>query len=103
MHVYSFFDTKAESYTPPFLAENDAVAQRIAAELCLKSDLPFSKFPGDFVLFRIAGWEPDNGIVMLKDNLKINLGNCLELVAGQKPVKIEPVIPSKLGDADNEL
>lgn len=100
MHVYSFFDVKAENYTPPFLAQNDAVAQRMAAELTCNPSLPFSKFPADFILFRLADWDEDVGIVMLKDNIKINLGNCLELVSGQKPVEINPIILKKNDEKD---
>jgi len=59
--IYSVYDIKCEAYLPPFVAPTDGVACRMVAANALVEGSDWNRFPGDYTLFRIGGWEADSG------------------------------------------
>lgn len=63
MNIYTVYDSKAEVYMQPFIATNDAVAQRIFQDAVNADGHHFNKFPGDFSLFGIGTFSEVTGQV----------------------------------------
>lgn len=64
MILYTIYDTKADTYTPPFLAKNDDLAKRVIVNTCRGvGDCTLVQYPSDFVLFGIAEWDESTGVV----------------------------------------
>lgn len=59
---YSILDTKAEAYSPPFLAMNDAVASRMFSNSVNQEETTqLFHHPEDFVLFCIGEFDALEG------------------------------------------
>lgn len=62
--IYSIFDSKAEAYSQPFFAPNDAVARRIFENSVNKDEtVQLFHHPEDFTLFRIGDWDAVAGSI----------------------------------------
>lgn len=59
--VYAVYDLKAECYSSPFFAVNDAVAIRMFTSACLDRETPVGSNPADYAMFRVGVWNSDNG------------------------------------------
>lgn len=59
--VFSIFDSKTESWAPPFFAEHVGVALRSWSELVNDGRSTVSKFPSDFNLYEIGSFDSANG------------------------------------------
>jgi len=57
--MFSIRDAKAESYGPPFSAQNNALAIRYIQELMDNQATPFKKYPEDFSIWRHANFNTD--------------------------------------------
>jgi len=66
--LYSIYDRKAGSYQAPFQAPNRAVAQRIYEFMKSDEDHFISKFPDDFELWQVGGFDPEAGLLLPFDN-----------------------------------
>lgn len=58
LNMYSLRDRKAMEFSDPFVAKNDAVAQRVVVSSLLKADLVDND---DFELFCIGAWNNETG------------------------------------------
>lgn len=63
MCLYSVYDSKAESYSQPFFAVNDAVARRMFEQACNDGETPVCAHPEDYTLFRVGDWSSEAGKV----------------------------------------
>jgi hypothetical protein len=75
--MYTLYDSKTESYIPPFYAKanGDAIRQvsQVVNDPSSKQD--FAKYPEDFTLFQIGAFDDAQGMVM-PNSANENLG-CL--------------------------
>lgn len=57
MNLYSLYDVVADSFGPPFVAQNDGVALRMIKQM-LQSEK--AVFVEDYQLYCLSGWVPDS-------------------------------------------
>lgn len=57
MNLYSIYDAKAETWLPPFLAQNHELAKRdLFTAVSGSSNTPIAQFPTDFSLVCLGDW-----------------------------------------------
>lgn len=57
MKLYSVYDAKAETWLPPFLAQNNELAKRqVYSALRGNNDNPIAQYPTDFALVCLGDW-----------------------------------------------
>nr|UXQ88125.1 MAG: nonstructural protein [Microvirus sp.] len=61
--IYSVYDSKAETYTPPFFQHREAMALRTFADCCNDDGHTFGKHPEDYTLFDLGTYDDDNGCI----------------------------------------
>lgn len=61
--MYAVYDLKAESFSQPFFAVNDAVASRYFVDGVRDTDTPVGRNPQDYQLMRVGVWNSDKGLV----------------------------------------
>lgn len=85
--LFSLFDSKSESYTPPQLHKTNAEAIRsFAGAINSPQGGVIAAHPSDFTLFEIGTWDDENGRLNVTD--KIAVVNGIELVEEkQLPLK----------------
>jgi len=54
LKIFSIYDGKIRSFLRPFFEGHTGSAMRSFEEACQEPTSPFSKFPGDFVLYEIG-------------------------------------------------
>ena len=59
--VFSIYDTKAESFSPPFTHITTGLGLRFLETLCNEAHTTVAKFPEDHTLFRIGEWDERKG------------------------------------------
>ena len=62
-NIYTVYDSKAETYTPPYFQHRDAMAIRIFADCCNDEGHTFGKHPEDYTLFHIGVYNDDTGTI----------------------------------------
>lgn len=81
--MYTVYDSKAETYLPPFFVPARGLAIR-AFEDCVNSDdHHFGKHPADYTLFFLGSFDTDTGTFVIKD--KSSVGNGVEFLNPLKP------------------
>jgi hypothetical protein len=84
--MFTVFDSKAETYMPPFFVPSKGLAIR-AFEDCVNSeDHHFGKHPSDYTLFELGSFDTDTGLFKTPDRNPV--GNGVEF--------INPLLPGKL-------
>ena len=73
LKVYSIFDNKADSFSPPFVAVSHGVATRMFSELANDGQSQVSKHPADFKLVCIGTFDEQTGDIGSAD-LRESLG-----------------------------
>lgn len=63
-HLYSILDEKSQLYTPPFVAQNDAIAIRMVMDILRNPDNNLSRYPEDHKLMLVGFWDEVNGELM---------------------------------------
>lgn len=63
MQVYSVYDMKAGSYTPPFLARTPGEAVRIIANTVRSVESILAQYPADFQLVLVGEWDEMTGVL----------------------------------------
>lgn len=95
--MFTVFDTKAETFMPPFFVPSRGLAIR-AFEDCINSDdHHFGKHPADYTLFYLGSFNTDVGRFELEDT-KQSVGNGVEFI---NPLKSEPVNVPDPSRSDN--
>ena len=62
--MYSVFDSKAEQFTPPFSAGNDALAVRVFSGACSEPTHDFHRHAEDFTLFKVGEFDQEKGVIV---------------------------------------
>lgn len=71
--MYVIFDQKAQIFNTPFHQPNEAVLIRTATDLRNDPNSEISKHPEDYLLYHVADYENDTGVVTAVDKtLMIN-------------------------------
>lgn len=85
--LFTLFDSKSETYTPPQLHKTKAEAIRsFAGAVNAPQGGIIASHPSDFTLFEIGTWDDENGTLTVTD--KIAVVNGIELVEDQQlPLK----------------
>lgn len=68
MEIYSVYDKKAESFSPPYVAHNDLIALRNFEGTVNNADFPISKYPDDFSLYYLGNIGDMDGRYYLSDD-----------------------------------
>lgn len=83
--IVSLFDSKAETYTPPTVAESNAAAIRQFGILVNdKQQTLVSTHPEDFTLFKIASFD---GCVITPEPSRVALANGLDVKVAPPEIK----------------
>lgn len=61
--IYAVYDLKAESFSQPFFAVNDAVASRLFVDGVRDRETPVGRNAADYNLMRVGAWNADKGLV----------------------------------------
>ena len=61
--LFAVRDSKTEQYFPPFIAVNVGEAIRQFDQLCKNSETMIAKYPSDYALFHIAGFDELTGAI----------------------------------------
>lgn len=77
--IFAIRDTKAEAYLQPFFSQTKGTAIRAFTDAVNDSKSQFSRYPADFVLFELGGWDDDTGSFTLHKT-PISLGLAKEFV-----------------------
>lgn len=83
LFVYSMYDVKAQSYAAPMVFVNDEICRRGVLGV-LGGDSEFSKFPGDFDVYRIGVFDTDTGELARERTAHELVFNIGELLAAAK-------------------
>lgn len=76
LKAFTVYDTKSEAYMQPFFQNAKGQAIRAFEDSCNDPNHPFSKHPGDYVLFEIGAYDDQSGTMI--DAINENLGNGIE-------------------------
>jgi hypothetical protein len=63
-NLYSILDTKSQLYSPPFVAQNDAIAIRMVMDILRNPDNNLSRYPEDHQLMVVGFWDEINGDIL---------------------------------------
>lgn len=63
MFIYTVYDKKGCVHTAPFFSVNDASAVRAVGNAANDSRTDLCNYPGDFALYCVGQFDPDNGTV----------------------------------------
>ncbi len=62
-NIYAVYDSKAESYTPPFFEHAEGRALRTFADCCNDQGHQFGKHPEDYTIFRLGEYDDNTGTI----------------------------------------
>jgi hypothetical protein len=63
IQLYSVFDRKAKVYNTPMFLVNDQVALRVFHSMVFDKDTMVSRYPEDYILYRVGEFNTLDGIV----------------------------------------
>jgi len=66
--IYSVYDSKAETYTPPFFQHREAMAIRTFSDCVNDPGHTFGMHPEDYTLFHLGEYD-DNLATITQDNI----------------------------------
>ncbi len=94
--IFTVFDSKAETFMPPFFVPTRGMAIR-AFEDCINSDSHhFGQHPADYTLFHLGDFDTDTGVFNI--STKTSIGNGVEFqnpsTPGNSHVENNPPIQS---------
>lgn len=94
-NLYSIFDRKAARYAPPFVADNDGIAQRNLIQ-ALQQPSQLTQFPEDFSLIILATMEMENGVIQPLEVPRIvcTVQQCLQMAGSGAPGAVATPPPS---------
>ena len=61
LKLFSIYDTKADRYSQPFVAEHNADALRQFQQLANDDKTQIGQYPTDFILYSIGTFDTSNG------------------------------------------
>lgn len=84
--LYSIFDSKAKTWSPPFAGHNDEDAKLAFAVMCQDEEHPIGRHCGDYTLYHVGMWDSITGSVA--ECNPNNLGNGIYFARRQEPPQI---------------
>ena len=60
VHIYTIWDNKGKFYSTPFFSRNDDVATRDFSNVVMNEANPMSRSKGDYSLYRLGAFHPDD-------------------------------------------
>jgi len=75
--IYSVYDSKAETYTPPFFQHREAMAIRTFTDCCNDKGHTFGMHPEDYTLFELGEYDDNNGSITQDKIISIAAGHTL--------------------------
>lgn len=89
--IYTVYDSKAETYLPPFFMRSKGEALRAWIQAVNDEQTQFNKYPADFTMFELGEFDDVTGVI--NNHLaKQSLGNALEF---RKTMDVSPVTSIK--------
>lgn len=79
LNMFSIFDDKVAAFIQPFFSPTIASAMREFKEACNNTNTNFHKHAGDYTLFHLGKFDPDNAEITMLDT-PANLGLALTFV-----------------------
>lgn len=67
LKVFSMYDEKAETFSPPVFVPTRGLAERMMLESVNDPESPIFKFPEDYKLYEFGTFNPDDGKFVLYD------------------------------------
>lgn len=92
LKVFSIYDIKAETYSPPFFLQTVGLAIRTFTDVANDRESRVHKYPEDFTLFEIGTFNDTSGTIIPRE-ANLPLGGALEFI--NKGPEITPWQPSK--------
>lgn len=77
--IFTVYDSKVESYQPPFTAQHKGYALRDFERASNDSSTSIGQYPSDYTLFEIGTFNTQTGKIT-QHEAKISLGTALEFV-----------------------
>lgn len=77
MHIYTIYDSKAETYLNPFYFKNKGEAIRAWTETVNDGKSTMSKYPEDFTLFKIGEFDENKATIEMLE-AKESIGTATE-------------------------
>jgi len=75
--IYAVYDSKGESYTPPFFDHAEGRAIRTFADCCNDPGHQFGKHPNDYTLFDLGVYDDNTGTITQDKISSIATGHTL--------------------------
>lgn len=75
--IYSVYDSKAQTYTPPFFQHQEAMALRTFTDCCNDPGHTFGMHPDDYTLYHLGTYNDNSGTIT-QDKI-ISIANGLSL------------------------
>jgi len=79
--MFTVYDSKSETYTPPFFDHAPGRALRTFSDCCNDSGHQFGKHPEDYTLFECGEFDDSTGSIT-QDNIE-SLAQGLQLLKGE--------------------
>lgn len=87
MKLFAVRDRKADYFQSPFFAPSKADALRSFQGIANDKDHIIGKFPEDFELFELGGWDKQSGRYSEHERL-MSLGVAVEFISASAPVSV---------------
>jgi len=78
MKIFSIYDSKAETWTNPIIAQTTAAGIRAFERAANDPNSDFSASPGDYSLMELGEWDASTGRIE-QNHAPKNLGTALEM------------------------
>lgn len=69
--LYTVYDRKAATHAPPFTEVNDGTAIRAMQDVMKNTDHPFSCYPEDYELIRLANFDEITGEIITDTPIQV--------------------------------
>lgn len=93
LRVFAVFDVKAKYFMQPFVMKTSAEAVRVFGDMCQNAQNPLGRHPADYTLFEIGQYD-DASAMFTQDGAHVPLGNGLEHVVEEEPLRLEERVAS---------
>lgn len=78
LKAFCVYDSKIEAYMMPFFLRSQGEAKRAIIETALDKNTQVSRYPADYTLFEIGGYDDETG-TLYPHAAKISLGSIQDL------------------------
>lgn len=75
--IYAVYDSKGQSYTPPFFDHAEGRALRTFADCCNDTEHQFGKHPEDYTLFNLGEYDDNLGTITQDKITSVATGHTL--------------------------